>query len=548
MKGKQKLIAILVVMTLMVALLGACGQKETVPDKSEIVAETPTENNSDDVEKSQDEIDPDKIYDVSWVGYQMAPINDDAAMLDYWKEEKNINIEVENIEFSKWNEIMNLKMASGEIPDRIYMFDTLSFAQYVGQGVLAEIPMDYLEKYAPNYMEDLESFLPGLIEKGMVDGKLYGLPTQLKAVNFVYSPIWREDWLNNVGITKIPETLEEAEEAFYKFAKEDPDGNGRDDTYGLSLTGLQNFFMAYGYFPGFSGHDWMKWNWYERDGEVVYGAIQPEMKEAIKLIKKWYDDGIIDPEFVTGENKGGYWALSHSFSTGKIGYTTHGGPYKYIPEFYDEATGTSVAVGPNLEELLKIVPDAIVTIGVAPEGPNGQRGSWKGNAWDGKYIGFGEHLENEPDKLAKLLDFTNYVEATNPTITDIAYNGLEGVHWKMDGQKRELLVESTADLSADGGHVLITTMKNPKTNPMIGAEKMWYDYLDGSGANKYGMEPLLMPVLPSEAKYRANLDTLVDEAYILMITTDVDVDTYFDEFVSRWEEAGGKVLTEEANQ
>lgn len=539
MKVKRELFIMYIILAMLTTSLSSTGQND---DETDSTMKTET------LSMTSYEIDPDKVYEVSWVGYQTAPINEGAVMLDYWKDQKNIDINIENIEFNKWNEILNLKMAAGEIPDRVYMFDTLSFAKYVEQGVLTEIPMDVLKKYGPNYIENLEKFSPGLLENGIVDGKLYGLPTQLKAVNFAYSPIWREDWLRNVGITKIPETLDEAEEAFYKFANEDPDGNGRDDTYGLSLTGLQTIFMAYGYFPGFSGHDWMKWNWYNRDGEIVYGAVQPEMKEALKRIKKWYEDGIIDPEFITGENKGGYWALSHAFTTSKIGYTTHGGPYKYIPEFKDDATGTIVPVGPNLDELLKLVPNAQVTIGAAPIGPDGHRGSWKGNSWDGKFIGFGAHLAEEPDKLSKLIDFTNYVECSDPDVTFIARNGLEGVHWKMDGEKLNVLVDQITDLSADGAHVLISSMDDPNTNLITGAKKMWYDYLDGNGCNDNGLEPLLMPILPSESKYKTDLDSLVDEAYIMMIASNVDIDSYFDNFVQSWMDAGGEILTEEANQ
>ena len=54
------------------------------------------------------------------------------------------------------------------------------------------------------------------------------------------------------------------------------------------------------------------------------GNRHPEMKEALERIAKWYQDGVIDPEFVTGENQGGYWALSHSFINGRIGVSGGG--------------------------------------------------------------------------------------------------------------------------------------------------------------------------------------------------------------------------------
>ncbi|MNW18704.1 hypothetical protein D3C71_2183690 [compost metagenome] len=54
---------------------------------------------------------------------------------------------------------------------------------------------------------------------------------------------------------------------------------------------------------------------------MTMDAIQPEMKEGLKLLAKWYKDGVIDPEFVTGENKGGYWATSHAFINNRVGVT-----------------------------------------------------------------------------------------------------------------------------------------------------------------------------------------------------------------------------------
>lgn len=59
-------------------------------------------------------------------------------------------------------------------------------------------------------------------------------------------------------------------------------------------------YGAFGFLPD---------RWTEKDGKLVYGAVQPEIKEALTLLNKRYKDGVIDPEFITGENNGGYWAL-----------------------------------------------------------------------------------------------------------------------------------------------------------------------------------------------------------------------------------------------
>jgi putative aldouronate transport system substrate-binding protein len=46
---------------------------------------------------------------------------------------------------------------------------------------------------------------------------------------------------------------------------------------------------AYGAFPDI---------WMEKDGQLVYGGIQPEVKTALEKLAEWYRAGYIDPEFV----------------------------------------------------------------------------------------------------------------------------------------------------------------------------------------------------------------------------------------------------------
>ena len=50
----------------------------------------------------------------------------------------------------------------------------------------------------------------------------------------------------------------------------------------------------------------------------------PKAKEALALLNRLYKDGVLDPEFITGENQGGYWALSHAFINQRIGLSCLG--------------------------------------------------------------------------------------------------------------------------------------------------------------------------------------------------------------------------------
>gem|GEM_PF-6023027 len=39
--------------------------------------------------------------------------------------------------------------------------------------------------------------------------------------------------------------------------------------------------------------------WVKDGDQAVYGSIQPEMKDSLKLLSNWYKEGIIDPEIAT---------------------------------------------------------------------------------------------------------------------------------------------------------------------------------------------------------------------------------------------------------
>src|SRR5690606_25674695 len=126
--------------------------------------------------------------------------------------------------------------------------------------------------------------------------------------------------------------------------------------------------------------------WQERDGQLVYASVQPEMKDALALFRKWYQDRVLDPEFLTGENQGGSGAISHAFVQGRIGFSSNGQYYDWKPLLFD---GDCCSV--NYLELQKLNPAAAdqIVFGMPPVGPNGKRGILKRHLIEGNFVGFG---------------------------------------------------------------------------------------------------------------------------------------------------------------
>lgn len=480
-----------------------------------------------------------KTYEISWLPYIVEPVGDDAVLKKYYEEMFNVKFDLLNLDNQNITELLNLKFAGGDIPDYIANgIDINNLPQYVKQGVLMEITPELIEALAPDLYEKATAVNPNWLDYAKVDGKIYGLPEMRNDIGR-YATVWRGDWLENVGITKVPDTLEEFEEAFYKFAHEDPDGNGKHDTYGLSFSGLAVIFGAYGYLPGFSPHAWQDWFWHERDGELVFGAVQPEMKEALALIHKWYKDGVLDPEFITGENMGGYWALSHAFVNGRIGFSSHGNFYHWIEPQADGSVGT------NYAELAKIDQEAADKLvhSQPPLGPGG-RNQYTDNMVPGKIIAFGRNLEKEKDKFGKIMEIINHTSGTTLENNLTATLGFKGEMWEEDpeipGVYRAIGKWAELGDRVDGKMIF---QQSFAVFPPSGLRMQWAE------EKGYGImtQNKLQAALPSETKYRAELTKLRDETYISIITGDKPID-YFDEFVEKWFAMGGEQLYKEANE
>ncbi|RAV14164.1 extracellular solute-binding protein [Paenibacillus contaminans] len=519
--------------SLMLVLLAGCSQSSTNTNSPSPSGEAPKAAEGD---KNADPAAPkaDKTYKISWVTGQSQPVDANAEMIKYWEEKLKIDLDVWNIESTKYADLLGLKFASGEIPDRMLLSGFSNLQKYASQDILAEIPLDMLKKYAPNVYAMTEKSFPNAFNYAKVNGKIYGIP-RLSFYSTFRSPIvWRGDWLKNVGIDKAPETLDEFEKAVYKLTKEDPDKNGKNDTYGLSTTALPLVYGAYGYLPEV---------WAEKDGKLVYGGIQPEMKEALKLLSKWYKDGVIDPEFVTGENKGGYWALSHAFINGRIGLSSLGVYYHWKPVLF-EGDGASH----DYLEVKKVNPQAADSLlhGMPPKGPNGKMGVPQNSMLSGVFISFGKQLEKEPDKLAKILQVIEAISATSYENYVTAMYGIQGKHWDFDKNQIPALKNNlqTQDLEKMGANSVIESLELPEyTQKRVGIASKW---AEEHGFSKGGMVNKLLAPLASEGKYLAELNKMREQYYISIITGDKPIDA-FDEFVAKWKSSGGDQLTKEAN-
>ena len=477
-----------------------------------------------------------KQYTLNFVGMAYAPTKDDAPVKKFLEEKFNVKLNMIYVDPTKYNELMSLKFANNEIPDVFWCQDMPTYMQWVNQDVLAEIPLDTIKKNAPSVAVQYDEYMkkdPNIWNYGMVNGKNYGIGSIWVDGEYHRPVVWRTDWLKNVGIDKIPETIDEFETALYKFAKDDPNKNGKKDTYGLSENGLDAVYGISGYFP---------YAWSDKNDQLVYGSIQPEMKEVIKRLAKWYKDGVISPEFVTGENQGGYWAISHDFDNGKIGLTCLGCYYHWNPPYY--AGGQESQNYTNFKKIQGA--NATYDFGRPAIGTDKKTGM-KMLGLSGSFFCFGKQTEQDQGKMTRVIQMMDGMSSDYDTYLTAKY-GIKGTNWDMSSQNEPTAkpefssVEAMYGIGAGCTYMLFESPAFVKK-----AAPSAYKFADKVCNHEMYVDKLGTTVLPSSTQYTADLQKLEKEAYYKLISGEKPID-YFDEFVKEWNSRGGAQITKEANE
>ena len=493
-------------------------------------------SDADNTNTATTETNDEKVITIDWNGLQYGSVKDDAPIKKIMEEKFNVKFNMIYVDTSKYEELMNLRFANNEIPDVFTAKNINMLTNWANQDLLAEIPEATIKKYAPNIGKEIDSYKAidaNVWKIGQVSGKSYGILAH--NADFVYpSPvIWRNDWLANLEIKKLPETLEEFETALYKIAKEDPDKNEKNDTYGLSANGFFAIYGTSGYWPTF---------WNKVGTEVVWGGIQPEIKEVLKLFNKWYKDGVIDPEFVTGENQGGYWAISHGFVNGRLGMTTRGSYYHWNYPYYEGDLG-----GDNYQDFTNIQPKtASYDFGRPAISSNGKTGMGIGGVL-AYFTVFGEQLNEDNEKLARILKILDTLASDYDLYLTAKY-GVEGKHWEYTKENEPMAKEDVVDALGGQDAIGAGNAFLPWQSMDLYRKTRPFHFTFADKVVSYEKYGNAIPVgLPSTSKYQTDLDKLQDQTFMKIITGDQSIDT-FDTFVEQWKKLGGDQLTKEANE
>ncbi len=314
--GIKKNIALLVVFSLILSMFAGCTAKD---DKGK---ESVSEGSLSETGKNTDkEIEADEAYDP--LGKYDEPVTITTSIRTFgdnfaefegskWDElfrSYGINVEVEwSADASQYDSKVNTVIASGDIPDLMQVISTQPMTTLIKGEMVYDIG-ELIQYMSPELQERLaEDVYQQAMESVTYKEKISLLPKNVtELLNNSFPLFIRKDWVDKLGM-EMPENIEDFEKIALAFTENDPDGNGKDDTYGLALMGQSNMVVDWGgLFGFFAGYGVQPCVWYDgmifysedSNGEVVWDGERPEVKEGLQLLQNLYSKGAIAADFPT---------------------------------------------------------------------------------------------------------------------------------------------------------------------------------------------------------------------------------------------------------
>ncbi|OUS70628.1 ABC transporter substrate-binding protein [Paenibacillus sp. MY03] len=448
--------------------------------------------------------------------------------LDMINEKFNIDYKPQFVVINDYMQKLSANVASGEVPDIMTMEGPIAnFYKWAKQG--AFLPLnDYIDKYPTLKL------VPDYVWKSMtLDGQIYAIPRYFPS-SYLGSPIIRKDWLDKLGL-KAPTNYEELKEVAIAFTKNDPDGNNKNDTYGMAISEYVN--------PAYElGGYWEFRSWYHQDeeGNYIPNFISDARKEHVAWLADLEKEGALTPNSAVVNAT----QATNDFFSGKAGI------WISSPRGMDEAA---------FNELLNINPDAKIEPIEPFVAPDGEQGFMAYKAYYGMTM-LSAELADDPDKLHRVLEFLDFgrtfypLDERNKSNPDYDWMyGNEGTGYTVeDGTaKAESAEKGLAPINfyidglmwapSDDANEYSRTYKSPAAKEL--AQKLEEMHKN----TKHFINPIYQIFSETYISKGSELDMFLYEEQTKMIFGQRPISDW-DKMVQEWRDKGGTQMIEEVNE
>lgn len=557
---KRKILGLIMALSMTAALVNGCGSAGSESSTQSADAGT-MQGTEQDTAQEEADADPfgryDELVEISSVKNLGAGIEfpegdslEDNVWTRYLEETLNIRVNWEwSTNTEQYAQKVNIAITSDDIPD-VMQVSASQMKMMYDNGQIMDIT-DVMDTYLAPYTEEVLNSDGGIaMQAATFDGRLYAIP-KIGSPLMTAKVLWvRTDWLENLGL-ELPETVEDMRNIAEAFTTQDPDGNGVDDTYGLALykdlygsgfADLTGFFNAYNAYPSI---------WVDTGDGIVWGGIQPEVKEALAALHEMYAAGQIDPEFgVKDANK-----VNEDVSAGRIGML--------FGDFWDMAWINDAKVA---DPTFEWVPVAIPSL----DGSTPAKAQLSSSTTD--FFVISADCEN-PEAVVKMLNLQlekSYGETAEPQTFNITPDGFGTYQYPAvaieppmknftAAQKVTAVINGEADVDTLNDEELNYYEMACKSLDGDHKDNNWHQlkmYGPGGSLNVIYDEYWTPGNVVNNAYYAAPTETMTEKLPTLekqqlqdytTIILEGNLDA-FDEFVTNWNKLGGEEITQEINE
>ena len=462
--------------------------------------------------------------------------NDELDLTIEWRNRletyTNTDITWELYDAGSYYEKLTLKYASGELTTIMVTDQNAEFMSACKYNTFWDVT-DYLDLY------DNLTIIPDAVRmNASQNGKLYGVPRSRNLGRNACA--YRQDWADNLGLGEV-KTIDDLYNMAVAFTNNDPDGNGKNDTYGFGLDswpGQWDIMM-----PWFGVHN--VWGFGD-DGKLEYYAMQDEFKTALKSFRQWNSEGLINEGW---ESLGAGKAEKEIFRTNIAGISIQ---VADCPRKSQEAMNGTAEKPGNY-------PEARFTyFGAVEDGVHGY--NVLPTAGYAGYVAVTKSFAPTEDDLMKALQFLN--DINDAYVVNLVQFGLEGKDHYLDANgygvrytadEKTAMGISTASYR-DGYNQMLGYWHNAEeaakilvTDPSLNS-----DIRNAEAAIKVENEKYTIAnygagyTSQTYVDKGADLDAMIEQAILDYILGNID-ETQLDVQLQTWKEAGGQAYIDEIN-
>ena len=429
------------------------------------------------------------------------------------EEYTNTKLDIRWAPSAGYDEQVNLLIASNDLPMMTVIRDNKqpTILQGVKNNMFWEVG-PYLERF-----ENLKVINPEIEKSIAYWGKTYGLYRWREFVRSGF--IYRKDWLNKLGL-KEPTNLDELYNVIRAFSEDDPDGNGKRDTFGIAKSPVQK--LEWHAMVLFHGGD-NEWTPDGKGGVIPTFMTQPWI-DAMDWFRKCYVNGYMNQDYPTASKN----TIYEHWWDGSAGL--------FYMSMYD---AVSVNVMTPFQKAFPGVEHDVVSRIYATDGT---LRLYPTAGYNGIYM-FSKRAIRDEDALMGCLNFLD--KLSDGEMQDFLAYGYEGEHYRVlpDGRAEMTNQEAKTKEFGSFGQLEINYAKNvrPAVREPL-REKIDQMVIDN---DPYGLVNIASAYMSDTYTALGSiLDQIIYDARDLYIAGRIDL-PQFQAMINNWRAQGGDKVIEE---